>query len=194
MTTTLPINRIGTYLETPRPVLPTTEIERGQLWSDVVFEAVLALRTQLGSHNEAISAGAASTILELERTRMRHDKNVAGSRMKPLGLEPILGFQEDEFDEAEEEENEVPIQNKVENPPAKRKTSSGSRNTDSARLFDHVQEVTLHFNNLGCKGMDYLEAEQFVLAGFRRCALHVEDIERDQFVATLKRKGQWVER
>jgi hypothetical protein len=192
MTTTLPINRIGTYLETPRPVLPTTEIERGQLWSDVVFEAVLALRNQLSSHNETISAGAASTILELERTRMRHDKNVAGSRMKPLGLEPILGFDEDEIDE--EDEEEIPIQNKVENPPAKRKTSSGSRNTDYARLFDHVQEVTLHFNNSGCKGVDYLEAEQYVLAGLRRCALHVEDIERDQFVATLKSKGQWVER
>ena len=191
MTTTFPINRIGTYLETPRPVLPTTDVERGQLWSDVVFEAVLALRNQLGSHNETISAGAASTILELERTRMRHDKNVAGSRMKPLGLEPILGFQEDEIED--EEDDGVPIQKTVEDPPAKRKRSSCS-NKDSARLFDHVQEVILHFNNSGCKGVDYLEAEQFVLAGLRRCVLHVEDIERDGFVATLKSKGQWVER
>ncbi len=83
MNATLPINRIGAHFDSPpitRPVLPKGEQARGQLWSDVVFEAVLALRNQLTSRNESVAASAANSILELERTRMRHAKHLAGSR------------------------------------------------------------------------------------------------------------------
>ncbi len=73
MTATVPINRIGAHFDSPpitRPVLPKGEQARGQLWSDVVFEAVLALRNRLTSRNESVAASAANSILELERTRM----------------------------------------------------------------------------------------------------------------------------
>jgi len=62
--------------------LPDCERERGRLWNDAVLEAVLALRNQLGSNNEEIVAAAANSILELERTRMRHDKTVSGTRFQ----------------------------------------------------------------------------------------------------------------
>ncbi len=81
MVTTLLHNRISGELPalTHAP-LPECERERGRLWNDAVLEAVLALQKQLGSRNEEIVAAAANSILELERTRMRHDKTVAGTR------------------------------------------------------------------------------------------------------------------
>ena len=108
MIVTHPINRIGAHFDSPpntRPVLPQGERARGQLWSDVVFEAVLALRNQLTSRNDAHAAAAANSILELERTRMRHAKHLAGSRnvneeMEEFERNPsgMAGEEEDEED------------------------------------------------------------------------------------------------
>lgn len=81
MVATLFHNRIADVDSAPaRAPLPDCEHERGQLWNDAVLEAVLALQKQLGSRNEEIVAAAANSILELERTRMRHDKTVSGTR------------------------------------------------------------------------------------------------------------------
>ena len=81
MVATLLHNRIGGELAPPLKIaLPECERERGRLWNDAVLEAVLALQNQLGSKNEEIVAAAANSILELERTRMRHDKTVSGTR------------------------------------------------------------------------------------------------------------------
>ena len=81
MVATLLHNRIGGELVPPlKTALPECERERGRLWNDAVLEAVLALQNQLGSKNEEIVAAAANSILELERTRMRHDKTVSGTR------------------------------------------------------------------------------------------------------------------
>ena len=81
MVTTLLHNRIADVHPAPaRATLPDCERERGQLWNNAVLEAVLALQNQLGSRNEEIVAAAANSILELERTRMRHDKTVSGTR------------------------------------------------------------------------------------------------------------------
>ena len=81
MVATLFQNRIGGELAPPLKIaLPECERERGRLWNDAVLEAVLALQNQLGSKNEEIVAAAANSILELERTRMRHDKTVSGTR------------------------------------------------------------------------------------------------------------------
>ncbi len=84
MTATLPFNRVGAHFD-PRPaelpLLPASARERGQLWSDTVFQAVAALRRQLTHTDTMIVAAAANSILELERTRMRHGKLVAGSEV-----------------------------------------------------------------------------------------------------------------
>ena len=92
MVAILPHNRIAGELpaETRMP-LPACERERGRLWNDAVLEAVLALQKQLGSRNEEIVAAAANSILELERTRMRHDKTVAGTRDDRLRDDPVSG-------------------------------------------------------------------------------------------------------
>ncbi len=92
MVATLLHNRIAGELPAEiRMPLPACERERGRLWNDAVLEAVLALQKQLGSRNEEIVAAAANSILELERTRMRHDKSVAGTRDDRLRDDPISG-------------------------------------------------------------------------------------------------------
>ncbi len=89
MVTTLLHNRIADVHPAPaRTPLPECERERGQLWNNAVLEAVLALQNQLGSRNEEIVAAAANSILELERTRMRHDKTVSGTRFDANFREP----------------------------------------------------------------------------------------------------------
>ena len=82
MVATPPVNRIGAHFDSPpapKHLLPKSETERGLLWSDILFEAALTLRDQLRSRNEAVAAAAANSLLDLERTRMRHGKPLAGS-------------------------------------------------------------------------------------------------------------------
>ena len=89
MVATLLHNRIAGEIPVPaKAPLPECERERGRLWNDAVLEAVLALQNQLGSRNEEIVAAAANSILELERTRMRHDKTVSGTRDDRMRDEP----------------------------------------------------------------------------------------------------------
>ena len=80
MVATYTHNRI--VRDCPAPVrreLPTSESGRKDLWGDTVLEAVMALREQLNSRNEQIVAAAANSILELERTPMRHGKLISGT-------------------------------------------------------------------------------------------------------------------
>ena len=107
MVATLLHNRIAGVDSAPaRAPLPDCERERGRLWNDAVLEAVLALQKQLGSRNEEIVAAAANSILELERTWMRHDKTVSGTRDDRLRDEPspdaAVEVERPEFTEEEE--------------------------------------------------------------------------------------------
>ena len=84
MIATIPMNRIGAHFDTSPaelPELPQSARGRGQLWSDTVFQAVLALKKQLTHRDVAVAAAAANSIIELERTRMRHGTSVAGSEL-----------------------------------------------------------------------------------------------------------------
>ena len=114
MIATHPVNRLG-YDSPPlsRPVLPKGERARGQLWSDVVFEAVLALRNQLSSRNDTVAAAAANSILEMERTRMRHAKQIAGSRYVNEEMEEFernpSGMASDEDDDDRGDEFLTPV-------------------------------------------------------------------------------------
>jgi hypothetical protein len=90
MVATLTHNRIGR--DSPVPVrreLPTSQSGRKELWGDAVLEAVMALREQLNSRNEQIVAAAANSILELERTRMRHDKLISGTDPSAVQSTPV---------------------------------------------------------------------------------------------------------
>ena len=110
------LNRLGAHFDSPpatKPALPKSERGRGQLWSDVVFDAVLALHGQLKSRSETVVAAAANSILELERTRMRHSQTVAGSSLDSEAQREFDDAHGDadesvEDDEADDELSDLP--------------------------------------------------------------------------------------
>ena len=132
MAASLPFNRIGFdshRVEAELPPLPKSSRERGELWSDAVLHAVLTLKRQLTHQDAAIAMGAANSILELERTRIRHGRNVAGSE--------IVTEARRQFDEEESRRHD-----RMEvKPSAKPDVAAGAR-TDEQAFAEHVAEVT----------------------------------------------------
>ena len=136
MVATLPINRIGAHYDSPPaeiPELPASARERGKLWSDTVFQAVLALRNQLTHRDAAVVAAAANSILELERTRMRHGKLVAGSEQVS---EAQLEF---EADERRSDERSVAERSRAAEKKAEARPVAGRSNEQA--LAEHAREV-----------------------------------------------------
>ena len=108
------LNRIGAHFDSPpatKPALPDPERGRGRLWSDVVFDAVMALHGQLASRSEAVVAAAANSILELERTRMRHSQTVAGSSLDSeaqQAFDDVRGGADAPEDDPEDADDDLP--------------------------------------------------------------------------------------
>ena len=142
MLATIPMKRLG-YDSPPAelPDLPRSARERGQIWSDAVFQAVLALKKQLTHSDAAIAAAAANSILELERTRMRHSTLLAGSEDVS---EAQLAFEEEEREDRESAKRrraEVGAEPRTEEPAPIR--------TDERAFAEHVREVAKSFETSG---------------------------------------------
>ena len=148
MVATIPFNRIG-FDSPPAELdeLPQSARGRGRLWSDTVFQAVLALKKQLTHRDAGVVAAAANSILELERTSMRHGKLVAGSE--------YVSDAQLEFEAEQREDRELSVERrealaakaatakKVDAAPAE-----GVRPNGQA-LAEHVREVTDAFEASG---------------------------------------------
>ena len=172
MLATLPHNRLG--YDSPPPVklpLPATAHGRGLLWSDAVFEAVLTLKNQLASRSEAVAAAAANSILELERTRMRHDKTVAGSSLDSDGADA------GEFDGSDRMETlgELPDLE----PP-----QCGPPTTDA--LVAHTTEVLAAIPMIGINPTTRSSAERLVRRFLNEQVLEAEDIAPGQFMTHFR--------
>ena len=173
MVAALPHNRLG--YDSPPPVkvsLPATAHERGRLWSDAVFAAVLTLKNQLASRNELVAAAAANSILELERTRMRHDKTVAGSSL--VSGESEVG----DYDGSDHLETigELPDLE----PP-----QCGPPTTEA--LAAHTAEVLKAIPAIGSKPTTRSSAERIVRGFLNQQVIEAEDIEPGQFMAHFRR-------
>ena len=118
------------------PALPESARERGRLWSDAVFRAVAALQKQLTHRDADIVAAAANSILELERTRMRHSRLLAGSEEVS---EAQLEFEEEQRRESEMSARRRAARSAAEKPvePA---AAEGTRSNEQA-LAEHVREM-----------------------------------------------------
>jgi len=176
MVATYPINRIG-YDSPPAalPELPKTARERGFLWSDVVFQAVLALRNQLTHRDSAVVQAAANSLIELERTRMRHSTDVAGSESVSTAQ---LEFEEDERQTGESHterraEQAAPVQ--VE-PSA-----------DDRALAEHAREAAEACLELG-KPIPP-RPEQFVSVMLEKWGLAPSEIPAGEFMRYLRKLG-----
>jgi hypothetical protein len=90
--TTVP-NRIKGYYASKRPELPKTDLERHAVLTDCVMASILALKELLYCGDPQVVMGAADRILAVEKTRLRHDRNVSGCRP------PLQRIDPSEFDE-----------------------------------------------------------------------------------------------
>jgi hypothetical protein len=96
MTATAPpplSNRIAGYLPpTPLPVPPTPEA-KGEAWGNAIFAAVLFYQGRLADPDPDVAERAARALFEMERTRLRHNRDLAGSTVPPQpaddGLPPV---------------------------------------------------------------------------------------------------------
>lgn len=90
MITTTPamtrINRIASHL--PEAItVPQSVEERQELWADALLAAVRFYRMQLSHHDPATAERAARAILELEKTRLRHGRDLAGTTPERTDVE-----------------------------------------------------------------------------------------------------------
>ena len=175
MVAVLPHPRLGYDSPPPAKIqLPATAAERGLLWSDAVFEAVMTLRNQLASRNEAVAASAANSILELERTRMRHDKTVAGSSLDS-----------DRFDAAEPDG-----MNRLETPGGLPDLEPLDLEPEPAAdaLAAHTAEVLEAIPMIGADPTTRASAERVVRRFLNGLMIEAEDIEPGQFMVHFRRK------
>lgn len=173
----LPHPRLG--YDTPPPAkisLPANTQGRGQLWSDAVFEAVLTLKNQLGSRNEAVAAAAANSILELERTRMRHDKTVAGSSLTPDQFGAAGPDDSDQFDTMTELPELASLHRE---PPAPQASDA---------LAGHTAEALSAIPMIGSKPTTRDYAERIVRRFLNEQVLEAEDIAPGQFMVHFRRE------
>lgn len=86
-------NRVATYFDQPRktlPPLPATPEARKEALADAVFAAVFALQDQLTHPDPEVVYRAATSILDFEKTRLRHGREVAGTAAPPPDLSNLL--------------------------------------------------------------------------------------------------------
>jgi hypothetical protein len=190
MNATLPVNRISAHYDSPqqakaKPVLPKTARERAQLWSDIVFEAALTLRDQLQSPIAAVAASAAHALIDLERTRMRHDQAVSGSatgsehlaqQIKREDREERKELRDENWSDAEEE-----------------KISELEAQVDAFAYREHVEEVIEDYAKRGRK-VSKGDAEELVTACLEDWGIKTATaIPRGGFVAEKRRRGDTTE-
>ena len=175
MLATLPHNRLGYDAPPPAKVsLPATARERGLLWSDAVFSAVLTLKNQLASRSEAVAAAAANSILELERTRMRHGKTVAGSSLDSEESDRSDVGDDDGSDRLETL-GELPDLEPPQCEPPETETLAG-----------HTAEVLKAIPLIGTKPTTRSAAERIVRGFLNQQVIEAEDIAPGQFMAHFR--------
>ncbi len=107
-TNTAAVNRIAGHLPVdPTPSVPATPRERRDLWQDALAAAMLFFKGRLAHRDPDVAGDAAHAIFNLEMTRIRHGRDIAGTALpKPAGLAPLDATElrsDDDIDEVEEE-------------------------------------------------------------------------------------------
>ena len=192
MVATQPHNRIAAHFETPEPELPKSARARAKIWSDTVFQAVLALKKQLRNSDANVAMAAAETILELERTRMRHAKMLAGS-------EEVSEAQE-EFEAEQNRAGERYIaQRRADEAAAEEKAaaeakrpSPTSSSPKAPTLADHAREARKVFEKTAGP-MSEEESLQFTAGFLKRLGRDAHDVSKGEFVDILREMATAIE-
>jgi len=112
----VPVNRIARHLDAP-PAPPADTRGRYEFVSDAVLRAVAAVTRLLDDDDPAVVLKAAKMILDVEKTRMRHGREVHGApdpyreetrqMLGPLPSKatPVKIEHKDDFDDYEEDDD-----------------------------------------------------------------------------------------
>ena len=167
MVATLPFNRVAAQFDAPEPDLPKSARGRGQLWSDTVFQAVLALKKQLRSPDARLATAAATTIIDLEQTRMRHSSTLAGSEEVS---DAQLEFEEEQRGETEAE----------------------PKSTGDPALARHARAARTAMEKTGCS-MTEAQSVQFTAGLLANLGKEAGEVSSQDFAETLRELGASIE-
>jgi hypothetical protein len=78
------VNRIAGYFANPLPEIPADDFGRHAFYTEAILQAVAAMRGLLKSNDTAMVLKAAQELFALERTRLRHHREMTGCREKPI--------------------------------------------------------------------------------------------------------------
>jgi len=81
---TATVNRVAGYFTKNLPEIPDSDFDRQAVYTESIMQAVLAMRELLGHGDKAVVLAAAQELFALERTRLRHRRNISGCRVKDI--------------------------------------------------------------------------------------------------------------
>ena len=184
MIATQPRSRVARHFETPEPVLPKSARERGKLWSDAVFQAVLAMKKLLRSNDTNVVMMAANALLELERTRMRHTKELAGSAS--------VSEAQEEY-EADQREEEADREARYAAAKAKEANKKESSSPEGKALAEHARHTQATFAKAGLP-IEIDEATEITEGMLTRMGLKAETVTKTEFAELLKELCDTIEK
>ncbi len=101
------VNRIAPHLNPIQLPVPSTPEGKREDWSDTVFEAMRFLRTRLGHRDPDVAERAALAIVDLEKTRLRHGRDLAGTGQNTAPIPPVAQDEPATEDDEDDLETEV---------------------------------------------------------------------------------------
>ncbi len=168
-------NRIAGHIA-PVPIpVPATPEGKQAAWGDAIFAAVLFYQAQLAHPDERVAERAARAIFELEKTRLRHGREIAGTvanataPMPPAEMAAARTEPEREWDEiAAEDEPEEAAQNVPEEEPAEfdeRERAAIETMTRHERYVPVIEELRARLES---EGVESNEARRLATEAFRQ--------------------------
>ena len=109
------VNRIATHLNAIQPPVPETPDGKREDWAETLFEAMRFLRTRLGHRDQDVAERAALAIFDLEKTRLRHGRDLAGTGQNAAPIPSMTQVEpttEEVEDDAEAEDETDAIEQK----------------------------------------------------------------------------------
>ena len=186
-------NRIAPHSPPPvreLPALPTSARERGKIWSDTLFHSVLALKQLLTSDDPAIVLRAVELTFEMERTRLRHSKELAGSE---LVSDAQLQYEADQEEEEEAcrarcAERDAAKAAEATQTPAEATEEEEEENPEFERATLHAREFHEAMEKSG-KGMPEERSLRLTIGFLKKMGLKATDIPEGQYVRRLMASG-----
>lgn len=85
------VNRIAGYVSAPPPAVPATPDGKQDAWGEALFAAAMFYRSRLAHPDSEVAERAARAIFDLEKTRLRHGRELAGTPKPEAPAPPADG-------------------------------------------------------------------------------------------------------